>query len=864
MQKKMASEKKGGVNIIVTPDGQIVASDDAEMINAAATGELIWDRLTLFHPDMMPYNTMAANFQRMADRGLSELSEPVLTQDMKAATLHYTQLKGENTLIILKLEIKETLDEWALMHIFPSIHIPQLLLDDSLHIAAINNAFKRQFHVTDSAVGTGFGDTIKCINTLDAQCGHSNQCQFCTFRKAIQHKVKARETVENMVISIALQPSSEEVWLSINMFPITIKESIYFLISVENITDQVYADRRIHNARRHSLKLLDELPLLIFQIIPNGTCDFLNQTFMQYIPIRRYTFDSVIKKYMAPDAYALFHEHLAKGMTEHTVEAIELKMKNHFGEYRTMHCTLKPVFDKDNQFMAVIGMMADIEEHRRLEQALKYEKDRSETANRAKSEFLANMSHEIRTPLNGILGMIDLTLMDDLSPTNTDNLKTAKECANNLLGIINDVLDFSKMEAGKLTIAPVKFDVREMAKELIRAHQPHAMVKAIHLNLNLKESPKPMLLGDVNRIKQVINNLMSNAIKFTQEGSVTLDIAVKETEKENRAKLSVSVIDTGIGISEDKRDILFQRFSQIDGTFTREYGGTGLGLVISKQLVMFMNGQIDFISEVGKGTTFFFTIPLAFADTHKDVIKTQSAAQFAEDKRLLIVEDDKVNQIVITKMLENIGLRADIAGDGGEALHFCEKKAYDAILMDIQMPVLDGVQTTKRIRNGTTQNADTTIIALTAYALQDDEALFRKSGMDDYLSKPVSLNVLKETLDKHLNAGKRHGRRRIEADGRYRDQRRIAMERRIDVVSHQVNQVFRLYEQQQFDLIEVIVNDMKKGLEALNAESMKTMTFKIALDLRKAQYDMAFEKMKALRTMFDDFKANVPEVDDDV
>ncbi|MBS7525086.1 response regulator [Fusibacter paucivorans] len=863
MQTNVELEKEGVMNIIVASDGHIVAYDNSAVLNEAAAGDLIWNQLKLLYPNRAPYDTYQLNFRRMIESGLTEIRDAVLTLEMKPATLTYTRLNGENTLILLKLEMLEGISEWALKNIFASIHIPQLLLDDSLLVVAINNAFKRQFHVSDSAVGTGFGDTIRCINTMEDQCGHSNQCKFCTFRKAIQHKVKARETVENMVISMILQPHSEEVWLSINMFPITIKNAVYYLISVENITDQVLADRRIHSARRHSLKLLDELPLLIFQILPNGTCDFLNQTFMQYIPIRRYTFDSVIKQYMATEAYALFHEHLEKGMNAHTVEAVELKMKNPFGEYRTMHCTLKPVFDKGNQFMGIIGMMADIEEHRRLEEALKYEKDRSESANRAKSEFLANMSHEIRTPLNGILGMIDLTLMDELSSTNVDNLKTAKECANNLLGIINDVLDFSKMEAGKLTITPSKFDVREMAKELIRAHQPHAMTKGIELDLVLEEVPKPMLRGDVNRIKQIINNLMSNAIKFTQEGSVTLEITVKETEKSDLAKLSVSVVDTGIGISEDKRDKLFQRFSQIDSTFTREYGGTGLGLVISKQLVMFMNGQIDFISEVGEGTTFFFTIPLIFADTHDEVKKMQSTTAFEEDKRLLIVEDDKVNQIVITKMLENIGLRADVAGDGSEALSFCEKKSYDAILMDIQMPVLDGVQTTKRIRSGTTQNADTTIIALTAYALQDDEALFRKSGMDDYLSKPVSLNILKETLDKHLHMAHKLGRRRIESGGSYRDQRRTATKHRIDVVSHQVNQVFRLYEQQQFDLIEVIVNDMKKGLEALNAESMKTMTFKIALDLRKAQYDMAYEKMQTLRTMFDEFKASVPEVDDD-
>jgi signal transduction histidine kinase/CheY-like chemotaxis protein len=550
-------------------------------------------------------------------------------------------------------------------------------------------------------------------------------------------------------------------------------------------------------------------------------------------------------------------------MTTHATEEFELKMKNHFGEYHILFCTLKPVFDNANHFLGLIGMMADIEERRQLEHALKREKDRSEAANRAKSEFLANMSHEIRTPLNGILGMIDLTLMDELSTVHVDNLKTAKECANSLLGIINDVLDFSKMEAGKLTITPTKFDVREMAKELIRAHQPHAKTKGLELVLNVGPLEKSVLLGDDIRIKQIVNNLMSNAIKFTQEGRVTLEIAVGKTDENRGALLSIRVADTGIGISESKRDMLFQRFSQIDGTFTREYGGTGLGLVISRQLVTFMNGQIDFISEVGKGTTFFFTIPLEFADIYSEEQAQSKPSRFSEERKLLIVEDDKVNQIVITKMLENIGLRADIAGDGSEALQYCEANDYDAILMDIQMPVLDGVQTTKHIRRGQTKNANTTIIALTAYALQDDEALFRRSGMDDYLSKPVSLNTLKETLDRHLNVVRRLPYKPLEAESVFMDQRQMATKRRVEVVSQQMEQVFKLYEQRQFDLIETVVNDMKKGLEALEAEQLKTITFKIALDLRKAQYDQAFEKMQALNTMFDDFKANVLEVKHD-
>jgi len=373
-------------------------------------------------------------------------------------------------------------------------------------------------------------------------------------------------------------------------------------------------------------------------------------------------------------------------------------------------------------------------------------KEDAEAANRAKSEFLANMSHEIRTPMNGVLGMADLLQSTQLSAKQTQFVKTILGSARALLHIINDILDFSKIEAGKLELAPSKFDLKQLITDVFGLLGDMAERKDIRLAYHLADNTHTHLEGDKDRLRQIIVNLLGNAIKFTFEGSVSLHITQEATEAE-RILIGFAITDTGIGISKAQQSIIFEAFSQADGSSTRNYGGTGLGLAISSQLAHLMGGGITVESEPDKGSTFRFNAyfkplqaqPAAEADTNLTAPTLDTLPNF--DKTVLVVEDNPVNRLVAEDMLNRLGIQVDTANHGQEAVDILQvPHTYALVLMDIQMPVLDGIQATHAIRaQAAGTNADLPIIALTANAMAGDRERFIAEGMDDYLSKPFDI-----------------------------------------------------------------------------------------------------------------------------
>lgn len=398
----------------------------------------------------------------------------------------------------------------------------------------------------------------------------------------------------------------------------------------------------------------------------------------------------------------------------------------------------------------IIGMFEDINEKKMIEKS-KIERDIADAIAELKSSFLTNMTHEIKTPISAVIGLSELALKTDLTQKQEDYIEKINESAKSLLVTINDILHYSELEEEKIIIEAKEFNLHEMLRTFKESMELLIKEKSIKLNFDIDMNLPVKVIGDSSMLKQVLINLGNNAVKFTENGSISINVKLNKLA-ENTAELEFSIEDTGIGISKEQQKYLYQSFHQLDSSISRKFGGTGLGLSISEKIITLLGGKLELESVAGKGSKFYFKVNVEIYNPNKEFIKTVKKEKTYYDAKVLIAEDNIINQQIAKELLEDMGIMVEIASNGLEAVKKVESETFDLILMDIQLPELDGLEATRQIR---ARGNTIPIIALTAHAMQEDIKKSLAAGMNAHMTKPIDIYILKKNLDKSIGKNKK-------------------------------------------------------------------------------------------------------------
>ncbi len=545
------------------------------------------------------------------------------------------------------------------------------------------------------------------------------------------------------------------------------QDSDHDLLGLTRALEQLVQQRE--TARELTEQILDQLPIPVFLKDRQGRFVRFNRQFLKFYQLtREQVMGATIEQFTSPAWSApTLHEDALAWETRRMVSSERRVLR--FDP--PIDVVLNRVVITSGGESYLLGFSIDVSEQRAAREAMQRAVESAQAASQAKSDFLANMSHEIRTPMNGILGMTELVLESRLEPEQRDDIGLVKASAGALLAIVNEILDFSKIEAGKLDLEEVPFDLRKLVRETMRSMALRAQQKGLELRCEVPANLPRTMKGDPGRLRQVLINLLGNAIKFTQQGSVTLALAMG-AGMDDPCDIEFAVSDTGIGIPREKQQLIFEAFSQVDGSTTRQFGGTGLGLTICRRLVILMHGDIDVSSEPGRGSTFRFTVPLRHAalqlvadEAQVDIADEAPAALLSlassvapaagheqgggNGLRILLAEDNPVNQRLAMRLLEKMGHRITLVDNGIDAVEHAVQGGFDLVLMDVQMPELDGLSATRRIRKlEVAYGGHVPIIAMTARAMEGDRDRCLEAGMDDYLSKPIDSERLRQLVSR--------------------------------------------------------------------------------------------------------------------
>jgi PAS domain S-box-containing protein len=558
--------------------------------------------------------------------------------------------------------------------------------------------------------------------------------------------VKVRERLERPYDTVGLRKSGEEYPLRITAKNMPYKGRLVRAVEFRDITEYKRAEDKIRDSERRHRVIFENSPLGMIRISREGRILDCNDRFVEMMGSSR---ESLIGFRMLDMHNRKMGRALAKAVAGQP-SAYEDYYASQTGDREAfLHIQFNPV-NPGQSPTEVIATLEDFSERKLDQDALREAKEQAEAFSRSKTEFLTNMSHEIRTPLNGILGMLQLMQSTGLTPEQTEYTGAALQSTRRLLNLLTDILDLSRVEAGKLVVRNAPFDLVETCEQVCDLFKLTSTQSGVSLVCELGENVPRHVVGDAVRLQQVLTNLLGNAFKFTASGKIVMSAHRLPVTGSNGYRILFTVADTGMGIPEGMVDVLFDAFTQVSHGYARQHQGAGLGLSICRNLVKLMGGSMSIESELGKGTTLYVSLPFGVGPDAAHAIDRDKAASGAEVRPLsiLLAEDERVNSLVMKRMLEKGGHTVVAVENGEQVIETLRKTPFDVILMDIQMPVMDGVETARAIRAGQAgaDRARTPIVAVTAYAMVGDREKFLEAGMDSYVVKPIEMAKLEQAL----------------------------------------------------------------------------------------------------------------------
>jgi PAS domain S-box-containing protein len=679
-------------------------------------------------------------FESKMHSDVSMIAAPLgLLLNILLLTVHLAFIRGRKNL-------KETNDELNMLHTLINES------NDMVFIIRIDDGYVKYINQTATKM---LGYTLEEIRTIGINSFRRPLKKDDSFAEHLEELKKAKRLIDYAILT---RKDGSEFSIEANVRLVHYNGVDYNIALVRDITESAIYNQQIAKSSMllNEAQKLAKLGSWRLNLLTNELewSDEIYDIFEIDRELHDPTYEGFLNA-IHPEDRKLVNTAYTNSVKEHTSYNYVHRLLMLDGRIKYVREQGENFYDENATPLESRGTVHDITEQQELKESLIIAKEVAERANKAKSDFLANMSHEIRTPLNGVIGLTDLVLQTNLQPLQRDYLNKAETAAKALLSVLNSILDYSKIEAHKLILESTLFDIREILDNIKALFSYKAQEKHLSFEIHVDDTVPKTVVGDPLRLQQVLSNLVGNSLKFTDSGYVRISISATTQEKNHKLKFDIS--DSGIGMTPEQQKELFQPFSQVDASFTRKFGGTGLGLMITKELVELMGGKITIQSSPDHGSTFSFTIvydndDIIISQLTKKVPAPNEINPLPSTKtiHILIVEDNDLNQLVATERLKQMGITSSIANNGLEALEMVKQHEYNAILMDLQMPVMDGLEATREIRK-LKGKENLPIIALSAAVLQDDLELARKAGMNDHIAKPIDKVALQNVLAKWLS-----------------------------------------------------------------------------------------------------------------